>query len=120
MAIDRLGAPDHIGDHVGDHIGDRRRVAVAYVGVTEQFLRSLEVAPGTRLRAAIEQSGVLAKCPEIDLALYKVGVYGKLQDLDRVLEDGERVEIYRPLIADPRQARKRRAEEGRPLRKGGD
>ena len=112
-------ASEHGPGHGRDQGQDQIRVAVAYVGATEQFLRSLEVAPGTRLRAAIEQSGVLAKCPEIDLAVHRVGVFGKLQDLDRVLEDGERVEIYRPLTADPKEARKRRAEEGKPLRRGG-
>jgi len=96
------------------------RVAVAYVGATEQFLRLLEVKPGTTLRAAIEQSGVLARCPEIDLGVCKVGVFGRVTDLDQILVDGERAEIYRPLIADPKQARKRRAEEGKRLRQAGE
>jgi hypothetical protein len=62
---------------------------------------------------------VLGECPEIDLGHFKVGIYGKLTKLSQALEDGDRVEIYRPLIADPKEARKRRAEEGKPMRKGG-
>ena len=85
------------------------RVSVAYVGPTEQFLGALEVGPGTTLGAAIEQSGVLARCPEIDLAVYKVGIYGRIRGLDQVLAEGDRAEVYPPLFADPRQARKRRA-----------
>jgi uncharacterized protein len=100
-------------------VAERLRVAVAYVGAAEQFLRPLEVPRGTTLRAVIEQSGVLAQCPEIDLAVFKVGVFGRILDLDQTLSEGARVEIYRPLIADPKQARKRRAEQGKQLRKGG-
>jgi putative ubiquitin-RnfH superfamily antitoxin RatB of RatAB toxin-antitoxin module len=68
---------------------------------------------------AIERSGLLAQCPEIDLAVFKVGIFGKVAKIDQVLEEGDRVEIYRPLIADPKEARKRRAAEGKVLRKGG-
>jgi hypothetical protein len=95
------------------------KVAVAYVGAVEQFLRPLEVQVGTTLGGAIEQSGILGKCPEIDLKVYKVGVWGKLAPLEQALEEGDRAEIYRPLIADPKESRKRRAEEGKPMRKGG-
>ncbi len=58
--------------------------------------------------------------PEIDLAQAKVGVFGKLATPDTKLVDGDRVEIYRPLIADPKETRKRRAAEGKPMRKGRD
>lgn len=95
------------------------KVAVAYVGIETQVLRPMEVLPGTTAGAAIEGSGVLEQCPEIDLGRYKVGIFGKLVALDQALEDGDRVEIYRPLIADPKESRKRRAEEGKPMRKGG-
>lgn len=94
------------------------KVAVAYVGAESQVLRPMEVLPGITAGAAIEGSGVLEQCPEIDLARYKVGIFGKLVALDQNLEDGDRVEIYRPLIADPKETRKRRAEEGKPMRKG--
>lgn len=98
---------------------DYLKVSVAYVGENDQVLRPIEVRIGTTVRQAIEQSGVLSRCPEIDLAVNQVGIFGKLAKLDRVLEDGDRVEIYRPLIADPKEARKRRAAEGKPMRKGG-
>lgn len=95
------------------------KVSVAYVGPKTQVLRPMEVTAGTTAEAAIQASGVLELCPEIDLRHYKVGIYGKLIPLDQPLGDGDRVEIYRPLIADPKEARKRRAEEGKVLRKGG-
>lgn len=104
---------------VSDLHGGVLKVAVAYVGPEAQVLRPMEVTPGTTVRAAIQRSGVLEQCPEIDLQRYKVGIYGKLVPLDQPLTDGDRVEIYRPLIADPKEARKRRAEEGKPMRKGG-
>lgn len=93
---------------------DYLHVSVAYVGDDDQILRPLDVRVGVRVREAIEQSGVLARFPEIDLAINKVGIFGKQVKLDQVLEDGDRVEIYRPLIADPKDARKRRALEDRP------
>ncbi|MBK1723579.1 RnfH family protein [Thiocystis violacea] len=85
------------------------QIAVAYVGSEGQVLRSLEARTGTHVQEAIEQSGVLQQFPEIDLAVNKVGLFGKLVKLDQALQDGDRIEIYRPLIADPKEARKRRA-----------
>lgn len=90
-------------------------VSVAYVGASEQILRNLEARSGTCVREVIEQSGILSQCPEIDLAVNKVGICGKMAKLDQALEDGDRVEIYRPLIADPKTARKRRAADSRVL-----
>ncbi|MBN2887650.1 MAG: RnfH family protein [Chromatiaceae bacterium] len=90
-------------------MADYLQVSVAYVGEQGQFLKPLEVAAGTQVRAAIEQSGVLGRFPEIDLGVNKVGIFGKLAKLDQELENGDRVEIYRALIADPRAARKQRA-----------
>lgn len=95
------------------------KIAVAYVGHEAQVLRPMEVVYGTTVRAAIEASGVLEQCPEIDLQRDKVGIYGKVVGLDQTLEAGDRVEIYRPLIADPKEARRQRAEQGKPMRKGG-
>jgi putative ubiquitin-RnfH superfamily antitoxin RatB of RatAB toxin-antitoxin module len=92
-------------------VTDYLRVSVAYVGAEDQMLRGLEVRSGTSVKEAIEQCGILSSFPEIDLAANKVGVFGKLVKLDQPLEDGDRIEIYRPLIADPKTARKRRAEE---------
>lgn len=85
------------------------RVQVCYARRDRQFLRELNVPLGTNLRTAIEQSRVLLEAPEIDLAAFRVGVYGKLKTLETVLREHDRVEIYRPLIADPKESRRRRA-----------
>lgn len=87
------------------------RVQVCYARQDVQFLRELTVPDGFTLQAAIERSGVLRDAPEIDLATCRVGVYGKLKTLDAALREYDRVEIYRPLIADPKEARRRRAVE---------
>ena len=85
------------------------RVSVAYVGVAGQAVRALEVRSGTSVRETIEQCGLLGQFPEIDLDANKVGIFGKLVKLEQTVEEGDRIEIYRPLIADPKTARKRRA-----------
>lgn len=84
-------------------------VQVCYARPDRQFLLEMRVASGTTLEQAIRQSGVLAEAPEIDLAVSRVGIFGKLKTLDTVLRDSDRVEIYRPLVADPKDARRRRA-----------
>ena len=94
-------------------------VEVAYAKPDEQLILKLEVAPGTTLQQAIEQSGILDRFPEIAPAHLKAGVFGKLKKLDQTLRAGDRVEIYRPLIADPKQVRKQRAAEGKRMKKGG-
>lgn len=94
-------------------------VEVAYATPEEQRIISLEVVPGTTLRQAIEQSGILEHFSEIDLGNAKVGIFGKLKKLDETLHAGDRVEIYRPLIADPKQVRKQRAAAGKAMKKGG-
>lgn len=86
------------------------KVEVAYAKPESQFLRSLLVDEGTTLVQAIERSGVLAKFPEISLAENKLGIFGKITTPDTVLRDKDRVEIYRPLIADPKASRRKRAE----------
>lgn len=93
-------------------------VEVVYAKADEQALLRLEAEAGLTVRGAIERCGILAQFPEIDLATAKVGIFGKLTGLDQVVEAGDRVEIYRPLIADPKEARKRRAAEGKVMRKG--
>lgn len=85
------------------------QVSVAYVGTEGQALRALEVRTGTSVREAIEQCGLLGQFAEIDLDANKVGIFGKLVKLDQAVEEGDRIEIYRPLIADPKTARQRRA-----------
>ncbi len=88
-------------------------VEIAYAKPDEQVILSLSARADITLRDAIEQSGILRQFPEIDLALNKVGVFGKVARLDARLSAGDRVEIYRPLIADPKEQRKKRAAEGK-------
>lgn len=94
-------------------------IEIAYALPQKQELVRLHLPPGSTVQQAIEASGLLAKYPEIDLKKNKVGVYGKLTRLDAHLRDRDRVEIYRPLIADPKEVRRKRAEEGKPTKKGG-
>jgi putative ubiquitin-RnfH superfamily antitoxin RatB of RatAB toxin-antitoxin module len=95
------------------------QVEVAYARPDAQALLSVTGDPGMMVREAIERSGVLKRFPEIDLAINKVGIFGKLAKLDQPLVSGDRVEIYRPLIADPTAQRKKRAAAGKAMRKGG-
>lgn len=90
-------------------------VEVAYALPDRQALLPLQVARGTSAREAVELSGILELFPEIDLDQHRVGVFGRLCMLDRVLEPGDRVEIYRPLLADPKEVRRRLAAEGRSM-----
>ena len=79
-------------------------ITVAYALPTEQTLEEMEVPEGTTAEEAIAMSHLLEKYPEIDLAVNKLGVLGKLVALSNVLRDGDRVEIYRPLPKKPRDA----------------
>ncbi|NEX59748.1 RnfH family protein [Noviherbaspirillum galbum] len=89
------------------------RVQVCYARPERQILMDIMVAQGSTLRQAIDASGMLAEAPEIDLDQARVGIHGKVKTLDTVLREGDRVEIYRPLIADPMESRRRRAEKKR-------
>jgi len=86
------------------------KVEVAYAKPDVQMLQSLMVAEGTTVAQAIAQSGVLKRFTEIHLGENKLGVFGKIATADTVLRDKDRVEIYRPLIADPKASRRKRAE----------
>jgi hypothetical protein len=85
------------------------RVEIVYALRDRQVLLALEVEGGTTARQAVERSGILQRLPEIDLARAGLGIFGKVVSPDTPLRDGDRVEIYRPLIADPKQARSTRA-----------
>ena len=98
---------------------DNIQVEVAYALPEQQVILALNVEAGTTVEAAIKLSGLLERYPEIDLTQNKVGVFSKLSKLDAVLRDQDRVEIYRPLIADPKEVRRKRAEEGKVMKKGG-
>ena len=94
------------------------KVEVCYALAARQEVVKLKVAVGSSVQQAIEVSGLLKKCPEIDLSKNKVGIFAKLSKLDTALREGDRIEIYRPLIADPKEVRKKRAAEGKVMKKG--
>lgn len=98
---------------------DMLQVEVAYALPEEQHIFALEVPAGTTAEQAVRQSGVLERFPDIDLSKQKLGIFGKLNKLNYVLRAGDRVEIYRSLIADPKEVRKQRAAEGKRMKKGG-
>ncbi len=100
-------------------MSDQINIEVVYALPNEQILLKRSVTPGTTVSEAIRASGLLDKRPEIDLAANKVGIFGKLIMADAVVRDKDRIEIYRPLIADPKQIRRKRAEEGKVMKKGG-
>ena len=94
------------------------KVQVAYALPTETTLIDLSISPDATIREAITRSGILAQHPEIDLAVNKVGIFGRLVKLEASLRDQDRIEIYRPLLADPKEIRRQRAAEGKVMRKG--
>ncbi len=90
------------------------QVAVCYATPQTQVHLPLTVVAGSTIQQVIMQSGVLHDYTEIDLTICKVGIYGKLKTLDTVVRDQDRIEIYRPLIADPKESRRQRgAQRGR-------
>ena len=94
-------------------------VEVVYALPEVQPLMRARLAEGATVEAAIRASGVLEAFPEIDLTKNKVGIFSKLVKLDEIVRNKDRVEIYRPLIADPKEVRRKRAEEGKVTKKGG-
>lgn len=93
-------------------------VEVVYALPGQQAVIRLKMPCGSTVLQAVEQSGILTRHPEVDLAQNKLGIFAKLVKPDTPLRDRDRVEIYRPLIADPKAARKQRAAEGRAMKKG--
>ena len=94
-------------------------VELAYEFQHAQLIIPVMVQVGTTAENAIYASGILKKFPEIDLTDNKVGIFGKAIKPDTVLRHLDRVEIYRPLIADPKEVRKQRAADGKIMKKGG-
>lgn len=84
-------------------------IEVALAMPKQQELVSLEVEAGTSLAEAIHLSGIVEKFEGFELDLTRVGVFGHKTKPDQVLRDGDRVEVYRPLIADPKEVRRQRA-----------
>lgn len=88
-------------------------VEVAYALPNQQLIIPLNVIEGCTVEEAIQRSGILKKFPEIDLTKNQLGIFGKLTKQDAHLRHLDRVEIYRPLIADPKEVRRQRAAEGK-------
>lgn len=95
-------------------------VEVAFALPQRQKIVTLTVPPGTTARQAVELSGLAAEFPEIELADLKLGIFSKAVKPDAVLRAQDRVEIYRPLQADPKAVRRQRAEAGKAMKKGGE
>ncbi|MFZ9036069.1 MAG: RnfH family protein [Francisellaceae bacterium] len=89
------------------------KIEVIYCGVEDQKCYRLDCKKGTKVNEAIEVSGVLDDFKEIDLGKNKIGIFSSFIRLDRVLNEGDRVEIYRDLTIDPKAARRIRAEQKR-------
>jgi putative ubiquitin-RnfH superfamily antitoxin RatB of RatAB toxin-antitoxin module len=94
------------------------KIEVAYALRHKQTLLNIEVDDNASVEDAIQQSNILKKYPEINLKKNKVGIFGKITSLDVKLREKDRIEIYRPLIADPKEVRKQRAAEGKIMRSG--
>ena len=77
------------------------QIGVAYSEPGQQIWLNIEVPDASTVTEAIERSGILKQFPHIDLAAQKVGVFGRLVKLDAALKPGDRIEIYRAIIADP-------------------
>lgn len=102
-------------------VRDTIEVEVVYALAERQALVAVEIAAGATVGDAVEQSGIAKQFPEQDLSACRLGIWGRLVDIDQVLNDGDRVELYRPLNIDPREARRKLAAEGKSMgQPGGD
>lgn len=85
------------------------KIEIAYALPKHYFLKTLHLEAGTTVQTAILQSGILSQFSEIDLRENKIGIFSRPAKLTDVLENGDRIEIYRPLLADPKEIRRKRA-----------
>ena len=99
-----------MANRADDESGKRIRVEVAYALRDRQVLLTADLEEGSTVEQAIRRSGILEAFPEIDVARARLGIFGREVSLDAQMRDGDRVEIYRPLIADPKDARRERAQ----------
>lgn len=90
-------------------------VEVAYANPDSQAIMLVNVPPGTTVEHAIELSGICRRYPEIDLQNLAVGIFGRVVKRDRVLQEMDRVEIYRPLQVEPKEVRRKLAQEGKSM-----
>ena len=95
--------------YIAENSSDLLDFEVAYATPDREIIIAVRLARGATALQAIEHSGVLRQAPEINLEKNKIGVFGKIVMLDYLLNPHDRVEIYRPLIIDPKEIRRRRA-----------
>lgn len=86
-------------------------IELIYALPDEQELITISIKDGATVEEAINASGILEKYPQIDLTATKVGIFSKATKLNEKLRDGDRIEIYRPLIADPKEMRRKKAQQ---------
>ena len=98
---------------------DKILVEIAFASPVKQLIIPLYVKIGTTVKEAILHSGIQNEYPEINLEKNPVGIFGKHTSLEQTLREKDRIEIYRPLIADPKEIRRQRAEQGKQMKKGG-
>lgn len=98
---------------------DARRVEVAYARPDRQRVVAVKLTEGMTAVDAVRVSGLLKEFPELEGRSLVLGVFGQVVEGSRPLVPGDRVEIYRPLVADPREARRRLAAQGRTMGRGG-
>ncbi len=98
---------------------ERIPIEIAYATPRKQLILELEVEPGTEPREAVMQSDIERHFPDLDKAHADLAIWGKVVRPGQQLQPGDRIEILRPLIADPKEVRKRRAAEGKKMKKGG-
>ena len=91
-------------------MANKLKVQVAYATPLQEVVYDLLVEEGATIEQAIGLSGVLTDIAGIDLAVQGIGLHGKKRPLDTVLREHDRIEIYRPLVADPKDSRRRRAD----------
>ena len=94
-------------------------IEVAYATPHRQKIIECEIGPDTSLRDAVKSSNILKYFPEIEIETCDLGIFGKAVAPQYKLSDGDRIEIYRPLIADPKEIRRQRAKMGLKTKKGG-
>lgn len=94
-------------------------IEVAYALPDQQLILEVRVPATATVGEAIDSSGILERFSEIDLSVQKVGIFSRITTLSAGLRDQDRIEIYRPLLVDPKTARRRRAAEQKPGDKGG-
>lgn len=94
-------------------MADQINIEVAFALPEKHSLLTVTLDASATIEQAIEASGILSAHPEIDLNKNKVGIWSRMAKLQDSLNDGDRIEIYRPLIADPKEVRKRRAEKAK-------